>query len=107
MAKSTTGLDSNVASLLCYALGWVSGLVFYLIEKDDAEVRFHAAQSIVVFGSLTVIATFVGAVPILGGVMGSLVNIVSIVAWIVLMVFAYQGKHFSVPICGDFAKKML
>ena len=54
VAPSTEGLAENVAGLLCYALGWVSGLIFLLIDKRP-WVKFHAAQSIAVFGGLTVI----------------------------------------------------
>ena len=46
VAKSSTGLDENIAALLSYILGWVSGLIFFLIEKDSKFVRFHAMQSI-------------------------------------------------------------
>ena len=52
MEKTSTGLDENVAGLLCYVLGWVSGLVFILIEQENNFVRFHAMQSIIVFGAL-------------------------------------------------------
>ena len=44
--KSSTGLDENLAALLSYVFGWVSGLIFFLIEKDSRLVRFHAMQSI-------------------------------------------------------------
>ena len=54
MEKSSTGLAENVAGLLCYVLGWVSGLVFILIEKENRFVRFHAIQSIYVFGVITI-----------------------------------------------------
>ena len=48
MSNSQTGLSENVAGLLCYILGWITGLIFLLIDKRPF-VRFHAAQSIVVF----------------------------------------------------------
>ena len=62
---STAKKEGNVPALLTYVLGWVTGLVFLLIEKEDDFVRFNAAQSIVVFGGLTVL-TFV---PILGQIL--------------------------------------
>jgi uncharacterized membrane protein len=104
--KSGTGLDSNVAGLLCYVLGWLTGLIFILIEKDDRFVRFHAAQSIVVFGGLTVIAIiiwiFIVAVPALW-FLYPLFIIAELVLWILLMVKAYQGEEFHLPIAGDIA----
>ncbi len=45
-----SGLAENVAASLCYVVGWVTGLIFFLIDKRP-NVRFHAAQSIVVFGA--------------------------------------------------------
>jgi uncharacterized membrane protein len=42
MAKTSTGLEENVAGLLCYLFGWVSGLVFLLLETENRFVRFHA-----------------------------------------------------------------
>ena len=53
-AASSEGLAENVAGLLCYVLGWLTGIIFILIDKRPF-VRFHAAQSIVVFGALTVL----------------------------------------------------
>jgi hypothetical protein len=49
-AKASTGLEPNVAGLLCYLVGWITGLVFILIEKENQFVRFHAMQSIIIFG---------------------------------------------------------
>ena len=63
MAKTSVGLEENVAGLLCYVLGWVSGLVFILIEKENKFVRYHAMQSIFVFGSLTVIWIIISFLP--------------------------------------------
>ena len=48
MEKTSTGLDENVAGLLCYILGWITGIVFLVIEPDNKFVRFHALQSIIV-----------------------------------------------------------
>src|SRR4026209_2798491 len=54
--KSSTGLDENIAALLSYIFGWVSGLIFFLIEKDSRLVRFHAMQSILLNVSIGVLA---------------------------------------------------
>ena len=55
---STTGLEPNVAGLLCYLGGWITGIVFLVIEQKNKFVRFHALQSIVTFGALTIVGTF-------------------------------------------------
>src|SRR6185437_14644116 len=55
VAKSSTGLDENIAALLSYIFGWVSGLIFFLIEKDSRLVRFHAMQSILLNAAAIVV----------------------------------------------------
>jgi uncharacterized membrane protein len=103
-------MAENVAGLLCYALGWVTGLIFYFIDKRPF-VRFHAAQSIVVFGGLTIIRVGLGMVFLTGGVsLGFgllwLVSILGFVLWILLMVKAYQGERYRLPIAADLADQI-
>src|SRR5271170_4797255 len=111
--SGTTGLQENVAGLLCYLLGWLTGIIFLLIDKRPF-VRFHAAQSIVVFGALFVIRVILSFGIIGSGLYGwglwslisMCVSLVTLVAWIVLMVMAYQGKMFEVPIAAGVAKSI-
>jgi uncharacterized membrane protein len=97
MAKSSTGLEENVAGLLCYVVGWITGLIFFLIEKDSKFVKFHAMQSIITFGACTILSF----IPIVNWFIG----IVALVLWILLMVKAYQGQKFKLPFIGDLAEK--
>ena len=55
LGKTSSGMQANVAGLLCYLLGVITGIIFILIEKENKFVRFHAMQSIIVFGGLFVI----------------------------------------------------
>src|SRR4030066_891539 len=56
-AKSTSvGLEPNIAGLLCYVLGWITGIIFFLLEKENKFVRFHAIQSIITFGAFTLLS---------------------------------------------------
>jgi uncharacterized membrane protein len=103
--KTSTGLDENVAGLLCYVLGWISGLVFFLIEKKNKFVRFHAMQSIIVFGTLTVASIVLGWIPFIGFVISWLISILAFVLWIILMVKAFQGEKFKLPWAGNLAEK--
>src|SRR6202140_1756613 len=116
-AQSTqSGMSENVAAFLCYLVGWVTGIIFFLIDKRPF-VRFHAAQSIVVFGGLHIINIAVGIIfgaglMMMGGFgafgMGAaiygLVSLVGLVLWILLMVKAYQGEKFEVPVAAGIAK---
>jgi len=105
MEKSSTGLEANVAGLLCYVLGWISGLVFILIEKENKFVRFHAMQSIVVFGAITLASIILGWMPFIGGVLSVLLSILALVLWIILMIKAYQGDKYKLPWAGNLAEK--
>jgi uncharacterized membrane protein len=109
-------LSENVAGLLCYLFWWVTGIVFFMIDKRP-YVRFHAAQSIVVFGGLGVLYIlngilfragfmFMGGFGAfgLGAVLHDFLDLVGLILWILLMVKAYQGEKFEVPIAADIAK---
>jgi uncharacterized membrane protein len=111
-AQPSQGLAENVAGLLCYVLGWLTGIIFLLIDKRPF-VRFHAAQSIVVFGGLMVIRV---GLAIAGGMMGGLfafglwgmlrllLLLVGLVLWILLMAKAYQHQLFKLPIAAGIAE---
>ncbi len=105
MEKSSTGLDENVAGLLCYVLGWVSGLVFVLIEQESKFVRFHAIQSIYVFGVLMIAGIILVWIPFIGGVLAGLISVLGFILWIVLMIKAYQGTRYKLPWSGNLAEK--
>ncbi len=105
MEKTSTGLAENVAGLLCYVLGWVSGIIFILIERENKFVRFHAIQSICVFGVLMLASIILGWIPFIGIVLGWIISVVGFILWIVLMIKAYQGVKYKLPWAGDFAEK--
>jgi uncharacterized membrane protein len=102
--KTETGLEPNVAGLLCYVAGWVSGLVFLLLEKKDKFVRFHAIQSIVVFGAINLAYLIVFWIPYIW-FFGWIFWAFGVVLWIILMVKAYQGQKPKMPVAGDIAAK--
>ena len=105
MEKTSSGLEANVAGLLCYVLGWVSGLVFILIEKENKFVRFHAMQSIIVFGALAVANFILSWIPVIGGFLAWVIGLLGLVLWIVLMIKAYQGATYKLPWAGNLAEK--
>ena len=105
MDKTSIGLPENVAGLLCYVLGWISGLVFLLIEQDNKFVRFHAIQSIMVFGVLNVAGIILRWIPVIGGFFSWVIGVLGFILWIVLMVKAVQGTKYKLPWAGDFAEK--
>jgi uncharacterized membrane protein len=112
-----TGMQENVAALLTYVLGWITGLIFFIIDKRPF-VQFHAKQSIVVFGGLSILRILLGVflgVSFVGGAPGGLsvavalfdlVYLAGVILWIVCMIKAYQGERFRVPIAADTADKL-
>ena len=119
-AESSTGLSANVAGLLCYVAGWITGIVFVVLEKKSTYVKFHAWQSIMTFGVLTVahlvLSTILGGIGaatgalglvILAGVLGTIIWIMMLVLWIILLIQAGTGKMWKVPGAGDWAEKQI
>ena len=111
MPKSSTGLDENVAGLLSYLLGWITGIIFFVLEKDSKFVKFHAMQSIIFFAAVTVVVIVLGIftfIPYIGfifGVVAWLVDIFAFIMWIILMIKAYQHQMFKLPVAGPMAEK--
>jgi uncharacterized membrane protein len=109
-AASSEGLAENVAGLLCYVLGWLTGIIFLLIDKRPF-VRFHAAQSIVVFGALTIIRIGLGIIMGIGGFVGfglwalisMVLGLLGVILWILLMIKAYQHQLYRLPIAAPIA----
>jgi uncharacterized membrane protein len=106
MAKTSIGLDENLTGALCYLVLWITGIVFYLLEKDNKFVKFHAMQSILVFLPLTIIGFFLSIIWFLWW-LGWLIWLLSVILWLVLMIKAYQGEKFKLPIVGDIAEKQI
>ncbi len=104
MQKSSTGLPAHIAAVLCYLLGWISGLVFYLIEKESDFVRFHATQAIITFGALTVFGIVIQVLPFLGQLIGGLLSVLWLALWITLMIKAALKERFKLPYVGDLAE---
>jgi uncharacterized membrane protein len=122
--KSSTGLDENVAALLSYVVTWLSGLIFFLMEKESRLVRFHAMQAILLGGSAIVIGIVLWVawvilliiVTQISDVLTMLFNLVFmlvmaafyiglLIAWIMCMIKAYGKQYFKLPVIGNMAEK--
>jgi uncharacterized membrane protein len=108
LGSSSTGLDANVAAALAYAIGWVTGLIFYFLERDNAFVRFHALQSTIVFGALSIAWMVSLSIPPFGWLVAFvIIPPLSAVLWLILMYKAYQGERYKVLWAGDMAEQRL
>ena len=105
LGKSSLGLDANLAACLSYVFGFITGLLFYFLEKENKFVKFHAMQSIVVFGFFFVLNMVLLIIPVIGWILLPISWIASFVLWIILMIKAYQGERFKLPYAGDIAEK--
>lgn len=96
---------------LTYLFGWITGLIFLGVEKKDEDIRWHAANSIGVFGAVTlasIVLSLLAKIPVLGilfAIIGWIVGVVAFVLWLVLMINAGNGSRFKVPFITDFAEK--
>ena len=105
LGRTVSGLDPNVAAALAYAIGWVSGGIL-LVFEPNRFVRFHALQSTIVFGALSLAWMIALSVPVLGWIVAVFViPPVSAVLWLLLMYKAYQGERFKIAVAGDMAEQ--
>jgi len=116
-AESSTGMSANVAGFLCYLAYWVTGIIFVVLEKKSIFVKFHAWQSIMTFGVLTVVQiilaiisaiaafTIAPGVAMFAWVLAIIVMVIMLVLWIILMIQAGTGKMWKVPLAGNWAEK--
>jgi uncharacterized membrane protein len=105
--KTSLGLDEKTEAFLAYLLMWLTGIIFYLLEKKSKFVRFHAMQSTLVFLTLQIVGMIVGLIPIFGFLLAGIVGLITIIAWIVCMIKAYQGEWFKLPVAGEIVEKKI
>lgn len=95
-SSPANSLTPNTAGALCYLLGFITGIFFFVTSKDK-YVRFHALQSTMVFGAGFVLCL----IPFIGILVGFLMTVL----WVLLMVKAYKGEKYKLPVIGDIAEK--
>ncbi|HYE66780.1 MAG TPA: DUF4870 domain-containing protein [Pyrinomonadaceae bacterium] len=117
--KTSMGMEANLAALLSYVLTWVTGLVFFLLEKENRFVRFHAMQAVLFGAAWVVVAIVLSMLGIMLAIMDldllwllfSPVRLILwlgfVAVWIVCMVKAYQGKMFRLPVIGGIAENIV
>ncbi|AIF69821.1 membrane protein [Palaeococcus pacificus DY20341] len=105
--KTSLGLEENIEGALAYVLGFITGIIFLLAEKESDFVRFHAMQSTITFLGLFIINLVLGFIPFLGWILGLLLSLLGFIFWILGIVKAYQGELYKFPIVGDIAENQL
>lgn len=105
--KSSTGLEQNIAGVLCYLGGFITGIIFLIIEKDNHFVKYNAMQSTVLFIGLSIIGSVIGWIPFIGWLVVGVLSIIGVVLWIVLMVKAYANETMKIPVVGEISDSLL
>jgi uncharacterized membrane protein len=103
VGKSSLGIDANLAAALSYVFGWLSGLIIFAVEKDSKFVKFHAMQSLIFFGGLTIVSILLAItviVPLFLGILG-------LAVWVICIIKAFSGEMFKLPAIGDWAEKII
>ena len=104
--RTGLGMKARTAGVLCYLFAWVTGLIFFLLERESRFVRFHAMQSILFFGSLSILQWVFSHLPFFG-VVGGALGVVMFIGWIVMMVKASRGQYYKLPLFGDLADRLI
>jgi uncharacterized membrane protein len=117
-APSTTGLDERLAGVLCYSVWWVTGGLFLLLERQHRVIRFHAAQSLILFGVVSALLVALGALSAVSlmlssalyelmQVFGKLLWLGATVVWLVLVLRAWRGEVWRVPLVAALADRVV
>ncbi len=116
LGTTSSGIQPNLAAALSYVLGVITGVVFFLIEKENKYVRFHAMQSIllgvawvIIWVALSIALTALKFIPVIGWIINAAIYLIlglgGFILWLLLMYKAYQGERFKLPVVGDMAEK--
>jgi uncharacterized membrane protein len=111
LGPTSIGMDANILAFLAYLVPVIGALIIFLMEKQNRFVRFHAMQALLCSAAVVVVEIVLGvlgAIPILGFVLcfiSPFIGLAFVVGWIILMINAFQGKYFKLPIVGDYAER--
>jgi uncharacterized membrane protein len=117
-AATSTGLAPRTAATLAYGAWWITGLIFWLLEREDRFVRFHAAQAVAAFGLISLLIVTFG---VLAGVSLSFLPVAfmplltaafatwlgGLVLWLFAMWKAANGDAFRIPVAAGWADRLM
>ena len=100
------GSNKKTYSILAYLFGWITGLIFLFVGKDDPDVKWNAANSVVVFGGLSVLNLVLSFIPVVN-VLTIVVFIAGLILWVMIMIQALQGtgQRIPAPLVGQYINK--
>jgi uncharacterized membrane protein len=116
--QSSTGLPSHTAAALAYAGWWMTGAIFWFVERRDRFVRFHAVQATILFGAIALLISLcfmlaVVSLSFLPSAFSFLVMagagawLAGVIVWMVALWKASSGDEWRVPVAADLADRLL
>jgi uncharacterized membrane protein len=99
--------NENLMGAGAYLLWWVTGIIFLVIEKENKFVRYHAMQSLLLFGPIHILLIVLSFVPIIGWLVGIFLSLGAFILWIICMWKAFQGEMFKLPYVSPLVEKQL
>jgi uncharacterized membrane protein len=103
---SAAGSNKKTYTILAYLLGWITGLIFLFVGKDDPDVKWNAANSIVVFGGLSVVSLILSFIPVVN-VLVFIVSLAGFIYWLIFMWRALQGtgQRIQAPLLAPYINR--
>jgi len=108
-------LPENIAGVFAY-FTFIPAIIFLFLEpySKNRFLRFHSLQCLLLWGAgigfavaLKLASVVLFIIPVLGPLLVALVGVVivlaAVVIWLVLVIKAFQGEMFKLPVLGDFA----
>ena len=114
---SSTGLPPASAAALSYLAWWLSGLLFFLVERENRFVKFHAAQALVGLGGIWAVGLALWILAFIALFISALVFkillyvaygvwLIGMIAWAVCLIRAWQGDEYELPWAGKIARRL-
>jgi uncharacterized membrane protein len=110
--QSAGGIDKKTGALLSYLLWWITGIIFLFVGKNDPDVKFHAAQSVIFFGAISIVTFILNRIGgftdlTLAGILGLISFVIwlfGVIVWVIALVRANSmgGQRFLLPLVGSF-----
>lgn len=100
---SAVGSNKKTYTILAYILGWITGIIFLFVAKDDPDVKWNAANSVVVFGGLSIISFVLALIPFINA-LTAVIGIITFIYWLIFLIKSVQGngERIQAPVIGSF-----
>jgi uncharacterized membrane protein len=91
------GSNKKTYTIVAYVLGWLGGLIMLFVGKDDPDVKWNAAQSVIIFGGLSIVMLVLGFIPVLGFIAWAVLFLIGFIFWVAFLIQSLQGNGERIP----------